>query len=69
VLKGQLDSSARLIWVLEKLRLATNVRWPDAGILDDPHLSGGRLLAPSGDWDSGNQAISPYHADLPARRP
>jgi stearoyl-CoA desaturase (delta-9 desaturase) len=30
VLKGQLDSSARLIWVLEKLRLASDVRWPDA---------------------------------------
>ena len=22
------------------------------------HLSGGRLLAPSGDWDSGNQAFA-----------
>jgi len=33
VLKGQLDCSARLIWVLEKLRLASDVRWPDAGRL------------------------------------
>jgi stearoyl-CoA desaturase (delta-9 desaturase) len=30
VLKGQLDSSARLIWILEKLRLASDARWPDA---------------------------------------
>jgi stearoyl-CoA desaturase (delta-9 desaturase) len=28
VLRGQLDSSARIIWVLEKLRLAREVRWP-----------------------------------------
>ncbi|HET7531440.1 MAG TPA: acyl-CoA desaturase [Mycobacteriales bacterium] len=28
VLKGQLDSSARIIWVMEKLRLAREVRWP-----------------------------------------
>jgi hypothetical protein len=33
VLKGQLDSSARLIWVLEKLQLASDVRWPDAARL------------------------------------
>jgi stearoyl-CoA desaturase (Delta-9 desaturase) len=30
VLKGQIDISARLIWALEKLRLAYDVRWPDA---------------------------------------
>jgi stearoyl-CoA desaturase (delta-9 desaturase) len=30
VLKGQLDISARLIWVLEKLGFAHDVRWPDA---------------------------------------
>jgi stearoyl-CoA desaturase (Delta-9 desaturase) len=28
VLRGQLDSSARIIWVMEKLRLAREVRWP-----------------------------------------
>jgi stearoyl-CoA desaturase (delta-9 desaturase) len=28
VLRGQLDSSARVIWTLEKLRLASDVRWP-----------------------------------------
>ena len=28
VLRGQIDSSARIIWVLEKLRLAREVRWP-----------------------------------------
>jgi stearoyl-CoA desaturase (delta-9 desaturase) len=28
VLRGQLDSSARIIWVMEKLRMAREVRWP-----------------------------------------
>jgi stearoyl-CoA desaturase (delta-9 desaturase) len=28
VLRGQIDSSARIIWVLEKLRLVSEVRWP-----------------------------------------
>jgi stearoyl-CoA desaturase (Delta-9 desaturase) len=28
VLRGQVDSSARVIWALEKLRLAYDVRWP-----------------------------------------
>src|SRR3954468_9217486 len=28
VLRGQLDSTARIIWVMEKLRLAREVRWP-----------------------------------------
>jgi stearoyl-CoA desaturase (delta-9 desaturase) len=28
VLRGQLDSSARVIWTFEKLRLASDVRWP-----------------------------------------
>jgi stearoyl-CoA desaturase (delta-9 desaturase) len=28
VLRGQLDSSARTIWVLEKLGWVTDVRWP-----------------------------------------
>jgi stearoyl-CoA desaturase (delta-9 desaturase) len=29
-LRGQVDSSARLIWIFEKLGWASNVRWPDA---------------------------------------
>ncbi|MDQ1698335.1 MAG: hypothetical protein QOG34_198 [Frankiaceae bacterium] len=28
VLRGQLDSSARIIWVMEKLRMVREVRWP-----------------------------------------
>ena len=34
VLKGQLDSSARVIWGLEKLGWAYDVRWPDAERLE-----------------------------------
>jgi stearoyl-CoA desaturase (delta-9 desaturase) len=30
VLKGQIDSSARLIWLFEKLGWASDVRWPSA---------------------------------------
>jgi stearoyl-CoA desaturase (delta-9 desaturase) len=30
VLRGQLDSSARLIWIFEKFGWATDVRWPKA---------------------------------------
>jgi len=33
VLRGQLDSSARVIWALEKLGLVTAVRWPVASRL------------------------------------
>jgi stearoyl-CoA desaturase (delta-9 desaturase) len=46
-MKGQLDSSARLIWVLEKLRLASDVRWPDAGRLAAKQTgsAGRRLVA------------------------
>jgi stearoyl-CoA desaturase (delta-9 desaturase) len=33
VLRGQLDPSARLIWLFEKLRWARDVRWPDRGRL------------------------------------
>ena len=29
-LKGQIDPGARVIWTLEKLGLAYDVRWPDA---------------------------------------
>ena len=28
VLRGQLDASARVIWLFEKLGWATDVRWP-----------------------------------------
>jgi stearoyl-CoA desaturase (delta-9 desaturase) len=34
VLKGQLDPSARIIWALEKLGWAYDVRWPDAERLE-----------------------------------
>ena len=34
VLKGQLDPSARVIWTLEKLGWAYDVRWPDARRLE-----------------------------------
>ncbi len=34
VLKGQLDPSARVIWALEKLGWAYDVRWPDEGRLE-----------------------------------
>lgn len=45
VLKGQLDSSARLIWVLEKLQFASDVRWPDAARLTAKQTgSAGRKL-------------------------
>jgi stearoyl-CoA desaturase (delta-9 desaturase) len=30
VLKGQLDTSARIIWIFEKLGWVTDVRWPKA---------------------------------------
>jgi len=29
VLRGQIDISARVIWVFEKLGLARDVKWPD----------------------------------------
>jgi stearoyl-CoA desaturase (delta-9 desaturase) len=28
VLRGQVDSTARIIWVMEKLRMVNEVRWP-----------------------------------------
>jgi stearoyl-CoA desaturase (delta-9 desaturase) len=28
VLRGQVDSTARIIWVMEKLRMVDDVRWP-----------------------------------------
>ncbi|HEY0453887.1 MAG TPA: acyl-CoA desaturase [Actinophytocola sp.] len=34
VLRGQLDISARVIWIFEKLGWATNVRWPKPERLD-----------------------------------
>ena len=34
VLRGQLDASARLIWIFEKLGWATDVRWPRPERLD-----------------------------------
>jgi stearoyl-CoA desaturase (delta-9 desaturase) len=29
VLRGQIDISARVIWIFEKLRWARDVKWPD----------------------------------------
>ena len=34
VLRGQIDSSARVIWLLEKAGWASDVRWPKAERLD-----------------------------------
>jgi len=31
--RGQLDSSARLIWLLERIGAVTDVRWPDPAVL------------------------------------
>jgi stearoyl-CoA desaturase (delta-9 desaturase) len=41
VQRGQLDTSARLIWAFEKVGLATDVRWPD------PARLSARLIAPA----------------------
>jgi stearoyl-CoA desaturase (delta-9 desaturase) len=32
--KGQIDSSARIIWLFEKLGWAKDIRWPKAKRLD-----------------------------------
>ena len=34
VLRGQVDSTGRIIWIMEKLGLATEVRWPSRERLD-----------------------------------
>jgi stearoyl-CoA desaturase (delta-9 desaturase) len=47
VLRGQLDTSARLIWLFEKFGWATNVRWPDPQRLHLRRAGGPRDLAPS----------------------
>jgi len=39
VLKGQLDSSARLIWIFEKFGWATDVRWPSEDRLATKRLT------------------------------
>ena len=43
VLRGQIDISARLIWIFEKVGWASNVRWPTPARLSritaDPHTS------------------------------
>jgi stearoyl-CoA desaturase (delta-9 desaturase) len=38
VLRGQIDSSARLIWFFERLGWATAVRWPRADRLANRRL-------------------------------
>jgi stearoyl-CoA desaturase (delta-9 desaturase) len=39
VLKGQLDSSARTIWIFEKLGWVSDVRWPNADRLASKRIS------------------------------
>jgi stearoyl-CoA desaturase (delta-9 desaturase) len=39
VLKGQLDSSARTIWLFEKLGWVSDVRWPNADRLAAKRIS------------------------------
>jgi stearoyl-CoA desaturase (delta-9 desaturase) len=42
VLKGQIDISARLIWLAEKLGWVRDVRWPDASRLTAKYSGGAR---------------------------
>jgi stearoyl-CoA desaturase (delta-9 desaturase) len=44
VLKGQIDIAARLIWVAEKLRWVSAVRWPDEGRLTGKQIGRSRQL-------------------------
>jgi stearoyl-CoA desaturase (delta-9 desaturase) len=44
VLKGQIDISARLIWLAEKLGLVYDVRWPDETRLTGKQTGGTRKL-------------------------
>ncbi|SCE61547.1 stearoyl-CoA desaturase (delta-9 desaturase), partial [Streptomyces sp. OspMP-M43] len=39
VMKGQIDSSARLIRWFEQVGWATDVRWPDAGRIESRRAS------------------------------
>jgi stearoyl-CoA desaturase (Delta-9 desaturase) len=41
--RGQLDASARLIWVFEKLGWATGVKWPDTVRLNAKRVSESRM--------------------------
>jgi stearoyl-CoA desaturase (Delta-9 desaturase) len=40
--RGQIDANARLIWILEKLGWASNVRWPKADRLEAKRVNGER---------------------------
>jgi stearoyl-CoA desaturase (delta-9 desaturase) len=42
VMRGQLDTSARLIWVFEKLGWVHDVRWPRADRLEKKRIAGTR---------------------------
>ncbi len=44
VLKGQIDISARLIWLAERLGWVYDVRWPDEARLTGKHTGGTREL-------------------------
>ncbi|HWJ53053.1 MAG TPA: acyl-CoA desaturase, partial [Propionibacteriaceae bacterium] len=39
VLKGQIDITARLIWIFEKLGWAWNVKWPRMDKFDSKRLA------------------------------
>jgi stearoyl-CoA desaturase (Delta-9 desaturase) len=45
VLRGQVDTAARLIWFAEKLGWAYDVRWPDEAKLVKKHVGRGRFGA------------------------
>jgi stearoyl-CoA desaturase (delta-9 desaturase) len=44
VFQGQIDISARMIWLAEKLGWVSNVRWPDEGRLDRKRAGSSRRL-------------------------
>ena len=41
--RGQIDTSARIIWIFEKLGWATDVRWPKRDRLDAKRLPAGTM--------------------------
>jgi len=57
VRRGQLDMSARLIWLFEKLGWATDVRWPRAEHLARK-LNPGYTAAPRGFGKPGDASPS-----------
>jgi len=47
VLRGQVDSTGRIIWFMEKLGLATEVRWPTRDRLESKLVNGPAIPAPA----------------------